>query len=251
MNREVGYFLYAPPSARPLPVILWLHGRGGDEAGGLALVPFLERAVRFGLIAPTAVVFPNGGVHSMHCDSADGRLPVERFLVEELIPHLRQDRRLEPAGWAAEGMCMGGSAALRLAFRYPELFRAVRTYGATFHTVESMIRCRRSVFRETFASDPAAVRESLPETWARRNAGRIRDQVRVRLVVGTDDPVLEDNRRMHALLRSLSIPHDYREIAGVGHRLGDYYEQDCLAGRADLGSGLRITDAPDHERGAP
>jgi esterase/lipase superfamily enzyme len=39
------------------------------------------------------------------------------------------------------------------------------------------------------------------------------------------DPGLDNNRRMHAVLEEMRIPHDYREFDGIAHNLKLLAEQ--------------------------
>jgi hypothetical protein len=39
------------------------------------------------------------------------------------------------------------------------------------------------------------------------------------MFVGNQNPGLENNRRMHAVLDEMKIPYDYREFDGIAHNL--------------------------------
>jgi hypothetical protein len=53
--------------------------------------------------------------------------------------------------------------------------------------------------------------------YVRKNADQIRDHVAIKQGLGDKDPHLERNHRMNALLDELKIPHEYKELPGVGH----------------------------------
>jgi hypothetical protein len=57
------------------------------------------------------------------------------------------------------------------------------------------------------------------DAWARPNADKIRGKLAIRIYVGTEDPGLKGNRRVHALLEELKIPHGYCEFEGIAHNL--------------------------------
>ena len=80
-------------------------------------------------------------------------------------------------------------------------------------------------FAEMFHNDQEIFRGNHPETWARRNAERIRGKLAVQIYVGDQDPGLKGNRRMHALLDELRIPHGYQEFPGIAHNLRLLAEQ--------------------------
>jgi esterase/lipase superfamily enzyme len=76
-----------------------------------------------------------------------------------------------------------------------------------------------------FNDDAEVFRERHPETWARRNLDKIRGKMTIQMYVGKDDPGLKGNRRMHAVLEELKIPHGYQEFDGIAHNLGKLAEQ--------------------------
>jgi esterase/lipase superfamily enzyme len=70
-----------------------------------------------------------------------------------------------------------------------------------------------------FNADPEVFRAQHAWTLARTNASKIRGRVAISMFVGTQDPGLENNRHMHAVLDEMKIPHDYREFDGIAHNL--------------------------------
>ena len=70
-----------------------------------------------------------------------------------------------------------------------------------------------------FNNDAEIFRANHPETWARRNLDQIRGKVAIQMYVGKEDPGLKGNRRMHAVLEELKIPHGYQEFDGIAHNL--------------------------------
>ena len=87
----VSFHVYLPqaydqqPNAR-FPVLYWLHGSGNPIAGIPWLSNFFATAMGQGRIPPMLVVFPNGMNYSMWCDSKDGDVPMERVVLDDLIP---------------------------------------------------------------------------------------------------------------------------------------------------------------------
>src|SRR5262249_25634389 len=74
-------------------------------------------------------------------------------------------------------------------------------------------------FGEVFHSDPEIFRQHHPDTWAHRNADRIRGKVAIQMYIGTEDPGLAASRRLHAILIGPKLPHGYQEREGVAHNL--------------------------------
>lgn len=112
-----GWSVARPPgAARDLPVVVVLHGRGGDHTSAfahdyLALDRFLAAAVDDG-VPPFALASIDGGDRYWHA-RADGDDPAG-MVVDEFLPLLRRQgldvSRLALAGWS-----MGGFGALHIA----------------------------------------------------------------------------------------------------------------------------------------
>jgi enterochelin esterase-like enzyme len=155
MQREIGYAVYVPPGydfmighadtarqQKRYPVIYWLHGKGGDESMGfdIRLFNFFHQAVVEGKIRPAMVVCPNCGSYSMFCDSYDKTIMGESILIKELIPLIDATYLTISSGSerGIEGFSMGGFGAIKLAFKFPEMFSSVVTYGASLHDLDSV-----------------------------------------------------------------------------------------------------------------
>ncbi len=147
MKMEIGYAVYLPPDysfkppcsnykKRDHPVIYWLHGKGGDEASGFRVnVPSMfHKAIAEGEIKPAIMVFPNCGNYSMFCDSLDKKIMGETILIKELIPLIDSTYSTIRSydGRGIEGFSMGGFGAVKLAFKYPDMFSSVVTYAGSF-----------------------------------------------------------------------------------------------------------------------
>jgi acetyl esterase/lipase len=79
--------------------------------------------------------------------------------------------------------------------------------------------------------DLVAWTEAFPERWDafRRErltalVSRVRDSVKVRMVVGAEDRLLPRNEQMHKLLNELKIPHEYQVVEKVGHSIGALFD---------------------------
>ena len=67
------------------------------------------------------------GENSFYINSRDGHILYEDFFVREFVPQMERRFHLAgaKAGRAIEGVSMGGYGALRLAFKYPQMFVSV------------------------------------------------------------------------------------------------------------------------------
>jgi pimeloyl-ACP methyl ester carboxylesterase len=132
----VGYTLAYPPGhgrgSRGLPLIVALHGFGGNHTNAMAGNParWLALRTRDGdAIRPMAIVTVDGGDLYWHRRGRDDPMAM---LVHELIPMCR--RRGLDGPLAATGISMGGYGALLLAEHHPNLVRVVSAISPAIWT---------------------------------------------------------------------------------------------------------------------
>jgi endo-1,4-beta-xylanase len=226
MGQGMGFNVWVPPAYAAgngrFPVIYFLHGAGGNEnsdAGGFA--GLVRRAIEEKKIPPVLCVFPNGGM-SGYRDQPEKKVMVETFIVKELIPHIDANWRTLALRErrAVAGFSMGGSGAMRLVVKYPDLFSAAGSWAAG-------IGFRRSDAAEEFHAQ------------LRQNAERIRDRVRLLLIVGDQDMTYAGHGPFIAQLKELKLAHEYEVLAGVGHDLGRYQRDTGSRLVEFLGRGFR------------
>lgn len=134
LGGEIRYSIYLPSATSKnerFPTIYLLHGLGAGQREwmrGGRIDETLDRLIENGVIAPMIAVMPDAG-KSWYVDSAQFGGPgnyetaISRDLIngiDERYPTVADANRRGVAG-----ISMGGHGALRLAFRYPEVFSAV------------------------------------------------------------------------------------------------------------------------------
>jgi endo-1,4-beta-xylanase len=246
---EVSYLIYLPPdyataTRKRYPTVYWLHGLNGRQTGGAPLTARADRAIRAGDLPPLIVVSVNGLRAGMYTDSKDGRQPVETVIVRDLITHIDATYRTiaRREARAIEGMSMGGYGALRLGFKFPDIFGVVSSYAAALHTEETIAAGRRpapasepsdasfrpilaEIFATVYGRDKQYARTTTPWTILQENSEQLRRRQQIRLIIGTADRLLDWNRQYHKLLDELGIEHQYTEIEGVAHNYGELEEK--------------------------
>lgn len=229
MNCEVGFNIYTPPdyttSDTRYPVIYWLHGGAkGGEAVGVGHAVILHKAILQKKIQPMIMVFPNGGRGSFYDDSLDETIMAETAFIKELIPFIDKNYRTiaERRARAIEGFSMGGFGALKLAFKYPQLFCSVVSGAPALVDWAAVSHSQRHGAQERskrmWNNDQKVFESDHPSTWAEKNADRLRGKLRIRIVVGDEDTLKE--RFIDAFcaqLRKLNLPHEYEVLEGIGH----------------------------------
>jgi putative tributyrin esterase len=202
--REVTYTALLPEltvvGSGPYPVLYQLHGGNQSHTSWL----YASRLLHYARELPFIVIFPDGAQSRW----ANGDTPFtayEDFLIEELSSHIRHTFPATNGKWAIGGNSMGGFGAVRLGLTYPQRFCSIWSHSGGF---------------------PAA--DALPDHWYwKGNAADLdcyalvdrMDSQNMPLLsfdCGTDDHLIEDNRRFHTFLEARGIPHSYQEHPG-GH----------------------------------
>ena len=230
-GKEVSYLIYLPEgydqATTRYPVIYWLHGMGGNQAGGaMMFLPQVQAAVREGVLPPAIVVLVNGMVKSFYCDSSDGQRPVESVIVKDLIPHVDATYRTiaKREGRLIEGYSMGGYGAAHLGLKYPELFAAVVVNAGALLSPDVANIPKDGPMFGVFGADNARRRAEHPRELARANADQLRGRTRIRIGCGSRDHLLAVNQDLHEVLGELEIDHQYEVVPDVAHEGARYYQ---------------------------
>jgi S-formylglutathione hydrolase FrmB len=109
------------------PLLVFLHGRGGDGQESNANGEFFHALDTLGERAP-AVVFPNGGEASYFHARAGGDWG--RYVLDEVIPQAIRRLHADPRRVAIGGISMGGYGAYSIARLRPRSFCAVGGHSA-------------------------------------------------------------------------------------------------------------------------
>jgi S-formylglutathione hydrolase FrmB len=126
--------VYLPPAwsaagQAPLPVVVLLHGTPGDPTdwveGGRAQVTADAWAAKHGGVAPVLVMPDINGSTTGDTECVDSPLGnVETYLTVDVPAAVRANLGTLPPGptWAIAGLSEGGTCAIMLALRHPDLF---------------------------------------------------------------------------------------------------------------------------------
>ncbi len=110
----------------PRPLLVFLHGKGGDQNSSINGQLF-EALARLGKRAPD-IVFPYGGADSYWHDRAGGAWG--SYVLREVIPQAISRLHADGARVAIGGVSMGGFGALNIARLDPGRFCAVGGHSA-------------------------------------------------------------------------------------------------------------------------
>lgn len=228
MKVEVGYTVYLPPgyatNAARYPVVYWLPGGGcteDPESPSLApgILPAMDAEIRQGRLPPLLFIIVNGGRYTRYYDSLDGTVMMETTIIRELIPHVDSTYRTlaQRGGRAIQGESMGGMGSLKFAFKYPELFSSVVAFCPALLDAEAHMQRNPTLIPALFNGDKALFTKDSPAALVVSNADNIRDKLAIKIIIGSEDGLLEWSEKLHASMVKLKISHEYEIVGGVGH----------------------------------
>ncbi len=217
---EASYLLLLPPTYSittnmRYPVIYWLHDEKGNQRDGIWMAIKLDSAMKSGLMPEAILVFVQALPSVGYIDSKDGKKPVEKLITKDLIKHIDASYRTinNRNGRGIEGMGMGGEGALQLGFRYPELFGAVSALAPSLLEMKDAT----DEVKEQYGSDDAYFAANTASTHVKNNAQKIRNQTKIRLLVGSQDRYLPQVTNFHNNLNEAKITHQFEVINGAKH----------------------------------
>lgn len=209
------------PSVRPLKALYLLNGYSGTHTDWLHFSRIRELADQYRI----AVFMPSGENHFYVDDEDRGALYGE-YVGEELVDFTR---KLFPLSAAREdtfigGLSMGGYGAIRNGFRYASRFGRIIALSSALipYKIANMepgfkdeiadYGYYRSVFGDLTRllgsdKDPEAIVRQLIENGEELPG--------LYMACGTEDFLLDVNRRFHDFLEKERIRHAYRESAGA------------------------------------
>jgi enterochelin esterase-like enzyme len=220
-NTQASYLIYLPKSYKTnsqlrYPVIYWLHGGRGSQREGGWMVDQIDKAISVGKMPEVIIVLVQGLPTVRYVDTKDGTRPVEKVIIKDLIPHIDSAYRTinDRKSRAIEGMSMGGYGALRLGFKYPELFGVVSALAPSITEMKD----EPDEVQENYGFDENYYDQNSPWTIVKEQSIKIKDSTKIRLLVGDQDKLLTLVTNYHKLMDSLQIIHQFEVIAGAQHR---------------------------------
>jgi enterochelin esterase-like enzyme len=273
-RRNVVIKVYTPPGyeqgTKRYPVVYNLHGAGGGspQRQWERTEKTLRDAIENKQVSPMIYVFVNGLGDTFFVDYPDNSFQVESMIVQELIPWVDANYRTiaTKSGRAVDGFSMGGWGCLMLAFKHPDLFCSVVSYGAALIHPERTEQKPPSIpanaanpDRPNTATGTAIGRWGDKEHIARfspwflavKNQDAIRRGVRIRMVCGTDDKLYPNNVEFKTLLEQRKIPVDWVAVPGVAHDTKGLYERVGVESLKFMQDAMTVTAASLSPSGTP
>jgi S-formylglutathione hydrolase len=217
--------------SKPLPLLLMLHGGGGDNGFLGRTKVIIDASWAAGELPPVVVATPDVG-RSLYMDYRDGSQKWETFIVAELVPELRKRYGLAsgPRNTLVTGVSMGGLGSLRLGFDHPEIFGGLAAMepgiepALSFDDVKMRNRFQRNdrFFATIFGNpvDKAYWKKANPANMVLDNREKIlKSGLKIYIEVGDLDMfhLDEGTEYLHRVMWDHGIPHEYRLVANADH----------------------------------
>ena len=217
---------------KPFKTMYLLHGIFGnytDWASGTRIVPWaLERNL--------AVIMPSGD-NSFYLDNDKAGAMYGEFFGKELVEVTRE---MFPLSGKREdtfiaGLSMGGYGALRTGLKYHETFSHIAALSGAL-VVDRILKStndtptiigRRSYFESVFGDIDKVVGSDMdPEALIKNLLEEKKDVPSIYIACGTEDNLIEANRKYVKLLEEKGVAHTY--VEGPGAHTWDYWDEYIL-----------------------
>ena len=220
-----------------LPLLLMLHGAGGDREQIARFQPQIQAMWAARELPEMVVAVPSVATGSIYMDSYDGKNRWESFIMTEFLPHLRDTFRASTAreSTMVTGISMGGFGSLRLGFKYPETFGALAAMepgawpGLTWDAVPDRNKIRTpgriaGLFGDPF--DPERFQQENPASMVQNAPEQLRDSA-IYIEVGDEDffGFAEGVDFLHRLLWRHRLRHEFRLVRWADHIGGTIMER--------------------------
>jgi len=191
---ERDIYLYKPPSSKPVPLVVVYDGY--DYLHRARLATIVDNLIADRRVRPIALAFLQNGRSRRNVEYLCSDATIH-WLDREILPLAREHLRLinieeNPGAYGVLGASAGGLMSMYTGFRMPEIF--------------GKVICQSGVFG--LDGRDFAVVDLVRYEHAR--------DLKIWMDIGTLDELLEDNRRMVALLNEKQYNVTYREFA-AGH----------------------------------
>lgn len=198
-------------SGPAFPVVYLLHGYSGNYSDWAVKDPELQKLADENQLM---IVCPDGAFSSWYFDSpVDLTMHYETNVALEIpayidsVYHTIKDRKAR----AITGLSMGGHGGLFLGFRHADKFGACGSMSGAL----DVSRLNHGYDLEKRLGDTIVNRQKYLD-WSVINVIEKypSDSIAITFDCGTEDDFIEVNRRTHAKMLRLKIPHDYTERPG-------------------------------------
>jgi S-formylglutathione hydrolase len=219
-------------SAQPLPLLIMLHGGGGNRDMLASFKPMFEELWQSGRLSKMIVTAPSTTSRGFYMDRKDGTEKWESFIIgpyRELMEKTYH-ASTNPKEHFLTGISMGGMGTLRIGFKHPEMFGGIAALEAGIEPILHWkdMQPRHRFYREEGLFEAAFGKPVDAEYWEANNPASIAQKDPRRLIrsglqiyfdaAGHDMFFLyEGNEFLHRLLYDNGVEHEYHLVEGADH----------------------------------
>jgi S-formylglutathione hydrolase len=207
--------VYDPPgSAGSRFGLLFLHGIGQETLSSDAVYTQLFERYRLACVSP---ITGRCWWADRICGEFDPVLTPEKHLLENVLPFFQQRWGLAPRSIGLLGISMGGQGALRLAFKYPQLFPAATGIASAIDYHE--LYCQGSALDFMYDS-----KEQCRQDTATLHVPPFNPPPHLFFCIDPDDPLHRGNDRLHEKLGALGVGHTCDLTTRAGGHSWEYFD---------------------------
>lgn len=218
LQRRADITFYIPPISntdRAPDVVILLHGVYGSHwawAMNAGVHKTTDRLIQKGKLRPVVLVMPSDGLYG----DGSGYLQhqtedYEKWIVEDVIAVVREQITVvsNSSNFFITGLSMGGYGALRLGAKYPNVFRSFSGLSAITEFSQMRLFLEEGEYdklsslvskQENVLDCMLTHKEKLPDFY---------------FDCGSEDILIEFNRKLHQSLVDNNIRHRYKEHPGA------------------------------------
>jgi S-formylglutathione hydrolase len=222
--------VYNPPGAdRPRFGILYLHPLGLEMLRDRPAFTRVFDELRLACVCPSG---QRSWWADRVCAEFDPILTPERYLLNHVLPFFDRRWGLKPRAIGLLGISMGGQGALRLAFKYPDLFPAAA--GISSAIEYQQLHGEGSPLDEMYDS-----KEQCRQDTALLHVHPSRYPPHLFFCIDPDDERwFRGNDRLHEKLNALGIAHEADLTTRAGGHSWDYFNNMAARAIRFLNAGL-------------
>jgi S-formylglutathione hydrolase FrmB len=226
LGKQVGSYVILPDAGKPPYATYYLlHGLSDDYT-------IWHRRTRIEMYVanlPLVVVMPDG-YRGFYTNCNEGPRYAD-YIGRELPDFMERTFPLKKVrgGRCVGGLSMGGYGALRIALGFADRFISANSHsGAVMRGTQPSPKNKEPEFQRVFGPRPEGSEHDLVAL--ARKAKAAGTLPKMLIDCGVEDFLIEENRRFHAHLQALRVPHEYAEFPGA-HEWGywDQHVQEALA----------------------
>ena len=202
---------------RPTRTLFLLHGYSGKA--GNWVPEELTKKYNFAILMPT-------GENSFFLNGISTGHNFQTMLGEELVDYARMTFRLavKPEETYIAGLSMGGFGAIHTGLAYPDRFGKIGALSSALiiHDIarlkpgDNHVLANYEYYRECFGDlEKVESGENNPEILVQKLKREKKKIPEIYMSCGTEDFLIENNRRFHQFLINEGIAHQYHEAPGI------------------------------------